>query len=146
MAEETSEPVAAAAADSGASITIGSDGRLYCHDLTPDLLSILATLCASNTELQARQAAAETGDLSVLSPADLDVLAKALEYGATVATDDYAVQNVALHLGLKIQAIGQPRIRRKLKRVQRCRGCGSRFEGEDCPDCGTLAPKKKRCI
>ncbi len=55
---------------------------------------------------KARQAASETGDLSVLSPADLDVLAKALEYGATVATDDYAVQNVALHLGLKIEPIG----------------------------------------
>jgi UPF0271 protein len=95
---------------------------------------------------KARQAAAETGDLSVLSPADLDVLAKALEYGATVATDDYAVQNVALHLGLKIEPIGQPKIRRELKRVQRCQGCGVAFEGEACPDCGTPARKRKRCI
>lgn len=95
---------------------------------------------------KARQTAVETGDISVLSPADMDVLAKALEYGAAVATDDYAVQNVALHLGLKIEPIGQPRIKRKLKRVQRCHGCGVAFEGEACPDCGTPARKRKRCI
>ena len=78
--------------------------------------------------------------------ADLDVLAKALEYGGVLATDDYALQNVALHLGLKIEPIGQPRIKRIRKHIQRCRGCGSRFEGIACPDCGTPAPKKKRCI
>lgn len=94
----------------------------------------------------ARSAAAETGDLKSLSPADLEVLAKALEYRAVLATDDYALQNVALHLGLKIEPIGQPRIKRKLKHVQRCHGCGHRFEGEACPDCGTPARKKKRCI
>lgn len=94
----------------------------------------------------AQHAAAETGDLKALSSADLDVLAKALEYRAVLATDDYALQNVALHLGLKIEPIGQPRIKRLLKHVQRCQGCGSKFEGEACPDCGTPARKKKRCI
>jgi UPF0271 protein len=94
----------------------------------------------------ARSAAAETGDLKALSPADLEVLAKALEYKAVLATDDYALQNVALHLGLKIEPIGQPRIKRKLKYVQRCHGCGHSFEGEACSDCGTPARKKKRCI
>ena len=94
----------------------------------------------------AEQGAQETGDLRALSKADLDVLAKALEYRGVLATDDYALQNVALHLGLRIESIGQPRIKRVRKHIQRCRGCGSRFEGEDCPDCGTLAPKKKRCM
>jgi len=94
---------------------------------------------------KAREAAAKTGDIAVLSPADLDVLAKALEYGAVIATDDYALQNVALHLGLKIEPIGQPRIKRRLHRVQKCQGCGKNFEGEACPDCGTPALKKKRC-
>jgi UPF0271 protein len=94
----------------------------------------------------AEQGARETGDIRTLSAADLDVLAKALEYRAVLATDDYALQNVALHLGLKVEPIGQPRIKRIRKYIQRCRGCGSRFEGEACPDCGTPAPKKKRCI
>lgn len=94
----------------------------------------------------AEKGARETGDIRTLSTADLDVLAKALEYGGVLATDDYALQNVALHLGLKIEPIGQPRIKRIRKHIQRCRGCGSRFEGIACPDCGTPAPKKKRCI
>jgi UPF0271 protein len=90
-----------------------------------------------------QKAALETGDIKVLSPADLEVLAKALEYRAVLATDDYALQNVALHLGLEIEPVGQPRIKRELKRVQKCQGCGKRFEGEACPDCGTPARKKK---
>jgi UPF0271 protein len=94
---------------------------------------------------KAREAAKETGDNVALSPADLDVLAKALDYEAVLATDDYALQNVALHLGLKIEPIGQSKIKRKLRHVQRCHGCGKAIEGEACPDCGTPARKKKRC-
>ncbi len=100
----------------------------------------------SQTLKAAQHAATETGDLKALSNADLDVLAKALEYRAVLATDDYALQNVALHLGLKIEPIVQPRIKRLLKHVQRCQGCGRRFEGEACPDCGTPARKKKMCM
>jgi len=91
----------------------------------------------------ARSAATKTGDIRLLSPADLEVLAKALEYGAALATDDYALQNVALHLGLKIEPIGQPRIKRLRRHVQKCQGCGKSFEGEACPDCGTPARKKR---
>lgn len=98
----------------------------------------------SNQALKrARKAAQETGDIRVLSSADLEVLAKAIEYEATVATDDYALQNVALHLGLKIEPIGQPAIKRKLKRRQRCHACGETFDGEACPDCGTPAKKRR---
>jgi UPF0271 protein len=116
---------------------------------TKSLLHIFDTRVESpspQARKAAERAAAETGDLKALSPADLDVLAKALEYRAVLATDDYALQNVALHLGLKIETIGQPRIKRLLKHVQRCQGCGSKFEGEACTDCGTPARKKKRCI
>jgi hypothetical protein len=41
-----------------ASVTIGSDGRLYCHDLTPELLAVLAELCRPDAQLAVRQAAA----------------------------------------------------------------------------------------
>jgi endoribonuclease Nob1 len=116
---------------------------------TKSLLHIFETRVESPTPQalkEAKKAALETGDIMVLSPADLEVLAKALEYKAVLATDDYALQNVALHLGLKIEPVGQPKIKRKLKRVQKCQGCGKRFDGEACPDCGTPAQKKKRCI
>jgi len=35
-------------------ITIGVDGRLYCHDMAADLLPILNTLCPADQELKAR--------------------------------------------------------------------------------------------
>lgn len=93
-----------------------------------------------------KDAAQETGDIRTLSQADLDVLAKALEYGAVLATDDYAVQNVALYLGIKIESIAQPAIKRRLKRTLRCFACGAAFDGHACPDCGTPARTKKRRI
>lgn len=92
---------------------------------------------------EAVRAAEDTGDIDVLSSADLEVLAKALEYEAILATDDYAVQNVALHLGLRIETIAQPAIRRRLKRTKRCSACAQVFSGEACPDCGTAARKKR---
>lgn len=42
------------------SITLGADGRVYCHDITPDLLPVLSALCGVNAELARRQEAAES--------------------------------------------------------------------------------------
>jgi UPF0271 protein len=113
------------------------------------LLGILGARveCPSADSLNsATKAAQETGDIRVLSQADLEVLAKALECKAILATDDYAVQNVALHLGIPIEPIAQPVIKRRMKRVQRCYACGATFDGETCPDCGTLVRRKMRRI
>ncbi len=91
---------------------------------------------------RARKAAQKTGDALVLSEVDIDLLAKALELGAKLATDDYALQNVALHLGVEVEPIAQPKIKRILTRNQKCRGCGRTFQGDECPICGTPARKK----
>ncbi|MFB3763642.1 MAG: NOB1 family endonuclease [Methanotrichaceae archaeon] len=109
---------------------IGSKSRLHIFNARVESPSIDALK-------RARSAAKTTGDIAVLSRTDLDVLAKAVEYGAILATDDYAVQNVALHLGLRVEPVAQPLIKKKMQRMQRCRACGSAFEGEVCPDCGT---------
>jgi UPF0271 protein len=93
---------------------------------------------------RATNAAEETGDIRVLSQADLEVLAKALECQARLATDDYAVQNVALFLGIPIEPIGQPLIKKRMKHVSRCYACGATLDGETCPDCGTPFRMKRR--
>lgn len=92
---------------------------------------------------RARDAARKTGDDVVLSEVDLELLAKALELSAKLATDDYALQNAALHLGIKVEPVAQPRIRKIVKRTRKCIGCGRSFEGEECPVCGTPAVKRK---
>jgi len=91
---------------------------------------------------RAKAGAEMTGDAAVLSEVDLELLAKALELSARLATDDYALQNAALHLGIEVETIAMPRIRKILKRTGRCQGCGRPFEGDDCPVCGT--PRRKR--
>ena len=47
----------------------------------------------------AEAAAVATGDLTRLSPVDLEVLALALSTGQKLFTDDYSLQNVCRHLG-----------------------------------------------
>lgn len=91
-----------------------------------------------------------TGDLEELSRTDIDVLAKALEYGknAVLMTDDYAVQNVASMIGIKVEPISQSRIKDKIIWGKKCTGCMKRFDnGEECPICGSPLKKiRKRKI
>lgn len=86
-----------------------------------------------------RKASRETGDDAHLSPTDVDVLALALQLGATVVTDDYSIQNVASHLGLKYRAAVLPGIRENVGWSFRCTGCGRywRAAKDNCPVCGS---------
>jgi UPF0271 protein len=83
------------------------------------------------------RAAGETGDSPRLSRADTDLLALALDCGATVVSDDYAVQNVALRLGLEVRGILQRKARPRRWKF-RCPGCNRRYAAAGlCPDCGS---------
>ncbi len=83
------------------------------------------------------EAAGETGDTPRLSAADADLLALSLDLEATVVTDDYAVQNVALRLGLGVRGILQRKARPRRWKF-RCPGCNRRYEAAGtCPDCGS---------
>jgi endoribonuclease Nob1 len=87
-------------------------------------------------------AARTTKDITVISRTDCDLLALALDLGADLYTDDFAIQNVALVLGVKTIPI----LQRKARRVHwkyRCSGCGRYAEqvGE-CPVCGAAIKRK----
>ncbi len=114
-----------------------ADGRSRCR--LEALLACGLSVAVPSPESGSRvtTAALETGDHSRLSAADLDLLALSLDLGATVVSDDYAVQNVALRLGLGVKGILQRKARPRLYRF-RCPGCGRRYpEAGDCPACGT---------
>jgi endoribonuclease Nob1 len=88
------------------------------------------------------EAAGRTGDASVLSPADFDLLSLALELNGTVVTDDFAVQNVARKLGISILPIHQRSARARVWKF-RCSGCGRYFpKTGECPVCGSLIKRK----
>lgn len=94
--------------------------------------------------------AKHTRDVEELSITDIEILAKALEHkdNATLLTDDYAVQNVAVMLGIDVKPIVQKKIRDILIWEKQCVGCHKRFdEGNICPICGSdLKKRRKRKI
>ncbi len=83
-----------------------------------------------------------TKDLKVISGTDHDLLALALDLGADLYTDDFAIQNVALVLGVKTVPI----LQRKARLVHwkyRCSGCGRYAEQDgECPVCGAVIKRK----
>lgn len=86
-----------------------------------------------------RDHASGTGDLDVLSDADIAALALAGEHQAVLVTDDYAVQNVASVLGVETQPFSQEGISRTITWVWYCPGCKV-HEGTQkgrCPICDT---------
>jgi UPF0271 protein len=78
------------------------------------------------------ETATESGDIALLSEADLKLLALALdlkEDGKKVAivTDDYDIQNVASLLGIEYLPLAERGIRKVLRWKNICKGCGKRF-------------------
>ena len=87
-------------------------------------------------------AAVRTGDAGVLSATDRDILALALELPAILVTDDFAVQNVAHHLGVETRSIRQ-RPARTIRWRYRCSGCGRYWrEPGECRVCGAPIRRK----
>jgi UPF0271 protein len=128
------------------------DGEMVTHPSVTDEVTDLRSRCrlevllasglsvippsAESGQIVAR-AAGETGDAPRLSAADADLLALSLDHGATVVTDDYAVQNVALRLGLGVKGILQGKARPRRWKF-RCPGCNRRYgAGGTCPACGS---------
>lgn len=85
-----------------------------------------------------REAARGAGEHH-LSEADVDVLALALQLGATLFTEDYSMQNVAQILGIPWRSLTTRGIRKVYLWGFKCVDCGRVFEeapGESCPVCG----------
>ena len=99
---------------------------------------------------EVRSYASRTGDIERLSDTDIGILAKALEHGGILCTDDYAIQNVAESLGIETEPILQDGIKETFEWGRRCKGCGRRFESDVriCPVCGseTKGYKKSRKV
>ena len=91
-----------------------------------------------------RRAATETGDADVLSSTDVRLLAAAFELGATLVTDDYAMQNVASRLSVACDVIAQEGISEAREWIFQCQGCGREFDEhhDRCPICGMELTRK----
>ena len=96
---------------------------------------------------EVKKKAEQTRDSEELSKTDLEILAKALEHRdrAILLTDDYAVQNVAVQLGIQVKPIAQKKIRDIIIWQKQCTGCKKTFDkGDECPICGSPMKKKRK--
>ncbi|MDY6779077.1 MAG: DNA-binding protein, partial [Halobacteria archaeon] len=82
-------------------------------------------------------------DRSEITETDLRLIAAALELGATLVTDDYAMQNVAERLDVEVEMIAQEGIDEERDWKFQCQGCGRVFDEEKrCPVCGSETARK----
>lgn len=91
-----------------------------------------------------RAAAKKTGDMGKLSAADVSILALALEHSATLASDDYAVANVASVLKVKVAMSSGKGIRETRRYIAYCSACGKAFSPlqKECPLCGNALKRR----
>lgn len=88
----------------------------------------------------------ETGDDARLSEADIHVLALARETGATILTDDYSIQNIAMAQGIPYRPVSQKGIDAVFLWKYRCTGCRKIFDTavKECPVCGAQVRSYRR--
>jgi UPF0271 protein len=91
---------------------------------------------------KARGVAMRIGEGEALSETDLGILALALELGAEIVTDDYALQNAAHRMEIQVIPIQQKGARR-ITWKYRCTGCGKTYTGPgECPVCGAAIKRR----
>lgn len=96
----------------------------------------------AGSRARAAEAAVKSGEQESLSSTDIDVLSLAIETGASICTDDYALQNVARRTGIQVIPIRQ-KGSSGIRWIYRCTGCGKYGKGPgECPVCGS--PFKRR--
>ncbi len=113
---------------------------------TMELMNVRVEPPLQGLKKEVRLKAGITRDSEELSGTDIDILAKALEYSrreeTILVTDDFAIQNTAIQLGIRVMPAAQRKIKDVLLWQKQCIGCKRRFpEGDVCPVCGS--PMKK---
>jgi endoribonuclease Nob1 len=98
-----------------------------------------------------RETSSKVGDAKVLSKADIEVVALALDLkknglSPAIVSDDYAVQNLSETLGIEHASLATLGIARKFDWIYYCPACFRRYGVEDagqvCRVCGTRLKRK----
>ena len=94
-----------------------------------------------------------TGDAYKLSDVDKKILALGLqlngEYNVTIVTDDYAIQNTGLNIGINVKNIRERGVSKVIRWVKYCPSCFREYTDEkikNCIVCGRalkLKPSKR---
>ena len=80
---------------------------------------------------------------SPTSEVDEKLLALAMDENLIILTDDFALQNLALHLDLEVKGFLEDKVEVKYKWKNICRNCGKEVSGERC-SCGSTDQRRKQ--
>ena len=91
------------------------------------------------SEIHVQKKASETGDLDVLSNPDLKILALTYEIEGTIISDDFAIQNVALYMGLNYLSCNGNPIKELRRWKYKCSACNfvTTNKTKSCEVCGS---------
>jgi UPF0271 protein len=81
---------------------------------------------------------------SPTSEVDEELLALALDLDEFIVTDDKALQNLALHLGVEVRGFHDPVLEEKFRWVKKCSNCGRKISSPPCPRCGSPQVRRKQ--
>ncbi len=84
----------------------------------------------------------KTGDSGILSDADKSIIALALDLGAVLLTDDFAVANLCIEMGIEFMPVKNRKINKKFKRVPYCPNCMKPRKSKICDICGAKTKPK----
>ncbi len=119
--------------------TAAESGRIKVKEPSPESLEA------------ARISATSVGDTSFLSPADLQVLALAWQFGMEgysplIVSDDYSIQNVANQMGIAFVSLATFGIKKKWEWIRYCPACYRKYPADCtvkvCLVCGTNLKRK----
>ena len=123
-------------------------------EVTEEMKSTQGKRRLENTDIEVRKApelslkkVKKVSD-SINSPtSDVDekLIALAENMDGTVVSDDKAVQNLALHLGIDFQGYMENKIDEKRDWRIECGSCGRETSRTPCPRCGSRNPVRKPC-
>jgi UPF0271 protein len=89
---------------------------------------------------------AKSGEInSPTSEADEKLVALADSLDTAVVSDDLAVQNLALHLGIDFQGYMEDEIDEKREWKVFCAACGEEVSSPPCSRCGSSEVRRKPC-
>jgi UPF0271 protein len=131
---------------------IAEDSMVYLKiKLAEESRRLIVKTPEDSSVKKVRESAASVGDAFFLSEPDTQVLALALQlktegYSPLIATDDYSIQNVADHLGMKFASLATFGIRRQLQWIRYCPACRRKYranyKSKTCKICGTQLKRK----
>jgi UPF0271 protein len=96
------------------------------------------------SENSLEQVSSESASInSPTSEVDERLLALALDEGSRIITDDKALQNLAMHLGVEFESYMADEVAEKRSWEMVCENCGNKVSGSKCPECGSESIRRK---